>query len=155
MCSGIHLRLIARSKAIRPPRSTHKVTSRPVLSPFPAFASSRSFSSVLNHNRPSAPISAPIPAPHILKNSKPTNFARKRNIKNLTSIRHCSHQRNMCKLSETAEVVGGGMDVSKGRELLPANVKPLHYHLTLEPNFEKFTYEGEVVIEYSPQEQKA
>ncbi|KAI9780015.1 MAG: Aminopeptidase 2 mitochondrial [Candelina submexicana] len=40
-----------------------------------------------------------------------------------------------------------GMDVSKGREVLPTNVKPLHYDLTLEPNFEKFTYEGKVVID--------
>ncbi|KAI9704105.1 MAG: Aminopeptidase 2 mitochondrial [Candelina mexicana] len=40
-----------------------------------------------------------------------------------------------------------GMDVSKGREVLPTNVKPLHYDLTLEPNFEKFTYEGRVVID--------
>jgi aminopeptidase 2 len=40
------------------------------------------------------------------------------------------------------------MDVSRGREVLPTNVKPLHYDLTLEPDFEKFTYEGKVVIEY-------
>lgn len=42
------------------------------------------------------------------------------------------------------------MDVSKGREVLPINVKPMHYDLTLEPDFEKFTYEGTVVIEYVP-----
>lgn len=42
------------------------------------------------------------------------------------------------------------MDVSKGREVLPTNVKPMHYDLTLEPDFEKFTYEGTVVIEYVP-----
>ena len=40
------------------------------------------------------------------------------------------------------------MDVSKGREVLPTNVKPVHYDLTLEPDFEKFSYEGRVVIEY-------
>jgi aminopeptidase 2 len=34
------------------------------------------------------------------------------------------------------------------REVLPTNVKPVHYHVTLEPDFEKFTYEGKVVIEY-------
>ena len=39
------------------------------------------------------------------------------------------------------------MDVSKGREVLPTNVKPLHYNLTLEPDFAKFSYEGTVVIE--------
>ena len=40
------------------------------------------------------------------------------------------------------------MDVSKGREVLPTNVKPTHYELTLEPDFAKFNYEGTVVIEY-------
>ena len=39
------------------------------------------------------------------------------------------------------------MDIANGREVLPTNVKPLHYDLTLEPNFEKFNYEGTVVIE--------
>ncbi|KAI9818054.1 MAG: Aminopeptidase 2 mitochondrial [Pycnora praestabilis] len=54
----------------------------------------------------------------------------------------------MCKLhSGTAEVVGGSMDVTQGREVLPTNVKPLHYDLTLEPDFEKFTYEGTVTID--------
>jgi aminopeptidase 2 len=36
-----------------------------------------------------------------------------------------------------------------GREVLPTNVKPVHYDLTLEPNFEKFTYDGTVIIEYA------
>lgn len=40
------------------------------------------------------------------------------------------------------------MDVTRGRVILPKNVKPLHYDLTLEPDFENFTYEGTVVIEY-------
>ena len=43
--------------------------------------------------------------------------------------------------------IEGSVDVTKGREVLPTNVKPTHYDLTLEPNFEKFTYEGTVVIE--------
>lgn len=47
---------------------------------------------------------------------------------------------------------GASLDVSKGREVLPTNVKPLHYDLTLEPDFEKFTYEGKVVIEYVQQD---
>lgn len=41
-----------------------------------------------------------------------------------------------------------GVDASKGRELLPANVKPIHYALTLEPNFDTCTYDGSVTIEY-------
>jgi len=40
--------------------------------------------------------------------------------------------------------------VEAHREVLPRNVKPLHYDLTLEPDFEKFTYNGTVVIEYVP-----
>ncbi|QDS67523.1 hypothetical protein FKW77_002279 [Venturia effusa] len=37
--------------------------------------------------------------------------------------------------------------MTKGREILPANVKPVHYHLTLEPNLETFEYKGTVVID--------
>lgn len=37
--------------------------------------------------------------------------------------------------------------VPHGRDVLPANVKPVHYDLTLEPDFEKFTYDGSVVID--------
>ena len=38
------------------------------------------------------------------------------------------------------------MDISKGREVLPKNVKPLHYHLTLDPNFETLKYDGNLSI---------
>ncbi|KAJ4396954.1 Aminopeptidase 2 mitochondrial [Gnomoniopsis smithogilvyi] len=34
-----------------------------------------------------------------------------------------------------------------GRELLPTNVVPKHYDLTLEPDFSKFTFDGTVVID--------
>lgn len=40
------------------------------------------------------------------------------------------------------------LDISKGREVLPKNVRPIHYDLTLEPNLETFQYEGKVIIEY-------
>jgi hypothetical protein len=63
-----------------------------------------------------------------------------------TSVRYCSARRKMCKLYAGAEVAGG-LDVSKGREILPANVRPINYDLTLEPNFKKFTYQGSVTIE--------
>ncbi|AET39755.1 M1 family metallopeptidase Ecym_4738 [Eremothecium cymbalariae DBVPG len=33
------------------------------------------------------------------------------------------------------------------REILPGNVVPLHYDLRMEPNFEKFTFEGQVGID--------
>lgn len=44
----------------------------------------------------------------------------------------------------------GSIDVTQGREVLPKNVKPLHYHVTMEPDLEKLTYEGKVVIEWVP-----
>lgn len=48
--------------------------------------------------------------------------------------------------------MGGGMDVTKGREILPANVVAQHYDLTLEPDFEKYTFEGHVVIDLDVEE---
>jgi aminopeptidase 2 len=45
------------------------------------------------------------------------------------------------------EVESGGIDLTKGREILPANVIPRHYNLTLEPDFQKLTYEGRVIID--------
>ena len=60
--------------------------------------------------------------------------------------RQCSHRRAMGR--GHADMPGGSVDVDAHREVLPKNVKPLHYDLTLEPNFESFKYEGKVVIEY-------
>ena len=54
----------------------------------------------------------------------------------------------MCR--HNADIPSGSVQVESGREVLPTNVKPLHYDLTLEPNFDKFSYEGTVVIEYVP-----
>lgn len=51
----------------------------------------------------------------------------------------------MCR--REAETADANMDVSKGREVLPKNVKPLHYDVTLEPDFEAFKYNGEVTID--------
>lgn len=62
------------------------------------------------------------------------------------SKRHCSYRR-MCS-SRRAEESSGSTNIPDGREVLPTNVKPVHYDLTLEPDFEKFTYDGTVVIEY-------
>lgn len=55
----------------------------------------------------------------------------------------------MCKMhgDRGAEVENGGVDVTMGREILPANVIPKHYDLTLEPDFKNFTFEGTVVVD--------
>ncbi|PVH95707.1 hypothetical protein DM02DRAFT_617694 [Periconia macrospinosa] len=52
----------------------------------------------------------------------------------------------MCK-QFGQENVGTSVDVTHAREVLPTNVKPRHYNLTLEPDFENFTYEGSVTID--------
>jgi len=53
----------------------------------------------------------------------------------------------MCR-SRHEDPAGGSIDFAKGREVLPKNVIPRHYDVTLEPNFKDFTFEGTVVIEY-------
>lgn len=53
----------------------------------------------------------------------------------------------MCKLHGGIEADAGGLDVTKGREILPADVIPRHYDLTLEPDFNKHTYDGHVIID--------
>ncbi|GAM89204.1 hypothetical protein ANO11243_072410 [Dothideomycetidae sp. 11243] len=52
----------------------------------------------------------------------------------------------MCRFRE-GDVGAANFDVTKGREILPANVKPTHYNLTLEPNLSNFEFEGKVVID--------
>ena len=47
-----------------------------------------------------------------------------------------------------ADLLVRSIGVKNARVLLPTNVKPLHYDLTLEPDFERFTSEGTAVIEY-------
>lgn len=53
----------------------------------------------------------------------------------------------MCKMRGAMNGDVGGSVIAQGREILPANVVPKHYHLTLEPDFEKFTFEGTVLID--------
>lgn len=80
-----------------------------------------------------------------IKPGRRAGFSSRRLLSKQT-VRHCSCQRAMCR--RDADLPGGSMDVKNARVLLPTNVKPVHYDLTLEPDFEKFTYEGTVVIEY-------
>ena len=50
----------------------------------------------------------------------------------------------MCRHSE-GDV--GTTVINNGRELLPADVIPTHYDITIEPDFDKFTFEGVVTID--------
>ncbi|KAK4186153.1 peptidase family M1-domain-containing protein [Podospora australis] len=60
--------------------------------------------------------------------------------------RYCSYRRhNMCRTHAVAETASG-VNV-QGRELLPTNVVPKHYHVTLEPDLTNFTFDGTVVID--------
>jgi aminopeptidase 2 len=81
-----------------------------------------------------------------ITNTTPRRTCQPTRLAPLTSVRHCSHRRNMCR--HAGADVHSHVDVTKSREVLPANVKPVHYDLTLEPDFEKFTYWGSVTIEY-------
>ena len=81
---------------------------------------------------------------HQVRFCKPNNRALPNKPPILSTTRSCSYQRTMCKANAEVE---GSVDVTQAREVLPTNVKPVHYDLTLEPNFSNFSYEGTVVIE--------
>lgn len=61
--------------------------------------------------------------------------------------------RTMCQAAHSDAV--GGINVSKSREILPTNVIPRHYDLTLECDFDKFTFEGTVLIDLDVAEDSA
>ena len=60
-------------------------------------------------------------------------------------IRYCSAHRKMCR-GHDLNVSGGSMNSTTDRVVLPTDVKPTNYTVELEPDFEKFTYEGTVKI---------
>ncbi|KAJ5895099.1 hypothetical protein N7495_006790 [Penicillium taxi] len=95
---------------------------------------------------------SPHPLISISARSSPTprSIARlsPRSLLHQNSKRYCSYRR-MCHARR--EELSGSTNV-QGREVLPTNVKPVHYDLTLEPNFEKFTYDGTVVIDLQVKE---
>lgn len=63
-------------------------------------------------------------------------------------VRHCSYRNNMCRLRESGANDHPTAINTPQRQLLPADVKPIHYDLTLEPNLTSFEYHGTVVITY-------
>lgn len=63
---------------------------------------------------------------------------------------HCHHSTSfvnssMCTYSNSS--ANSSQAVPIEREVLPTNVKPLHYKLTLEPLFDTFKFDGEVTID--------
>lgn len=50
----------------------------------------------------------------------------------------------MCRFTHNT---AGTLNTPGGRVVLPTNVVPRHYDVTLEPDFEKFTFAGQVVID--------
>ena len=104
----------------------------------------------LLHAKPPLAARSPLPlflsAPRLAPAPRP--IARARLLPSLpfsqTPKRYCSYRR-MC--SSRRDEASASTNV-QGREVLPTNVKPVHYDLTLEPDFEKFNYDGTVIIEY-------
>ena len=74
----------------------------------------------------------------LLQRPKPAESARTKVILQSSQHRHCSY-RNMCR---SMADISGSIDITKNREVLPTNVVPRHYDLTLEPDFEKFKFNG-------------
>lgn len=93
------------------------------------------------------PLLRPVTHNSHLPCQKQTRLQQQQRSPTRPQLRHCSHRRTMCRHQHEADVPGSSIDITQGREILPANVKPLHYHLTLEPNLETFDYKGTVVIE--------
>lgn len=60
---------------------------------------------------------------------------------NLVGLQH----RRMCRY--TTDAVGSVTNTTTGRVVLPTNVVPKHYDVTLEVDFEKFKFDGTVVID--------
>ncbi|KAL2170053.1 hypothetical protein VTG60DRAFT_5325 [Thermothelomyces hinnuleus] len=127
LCRGVQQRPVARAGALlqfRAHQASRSFTSRySVLSRLP---SSSATASPLNRHRP-------LSQPQTLR------------LRSLP-VRYCSYRRhNMCRTHAAAEMAGG-VNV-QARELLPANVIPRHYNITLEPDFKKLTFDGTVVID--------
>ncbi|KAL8294162.1 hypothetical protein RB597_008058 [Gaeumannomyces tritici] len=67
--------------------------------------------------------------------------------RNKPPARYCSYRRHaMCRSRAGVEMGGGVAPSTAARELLPVNVVPKHYDLTLEPDLDKFTFSGTVVV---------
>ncbi|CAJ0547689.1 Ff.00g044430.m01.CDS01 [Fusarium sp. VM40] len=131
--SGPLPRISSRARASSHPSASSLTTpSRPLhTSQLRSFLSSSFTKASLSRSNP----------PRLLRDSKVTSSLVRRQQQ-----RNCSCRRAMYR--NGSDVASASLDVRRGREVLPKNVKPLHYDLTLEPNFETFKYEGTVVIDF-------
>ncbi|KAI0165045.1 peptidase family M1-domain-containing protein [Xylariaceae sp. FL1272] len=104
--------------------------------------------------RQTLPVSSPTSV-RTISTTSPLRFSRLPVSLSTTSVRHCSYRRhNMCRLAGESEHFGGANpDPTQGRELLPTNVIPRHYDVTLEPDFKDFTFDGKVIIDFDVQEE--
>ncbi|KAI1489489.1 peptidase family M1-domain-containing protein [Biscogniauxia mediterranea] len=125
------------SIAARPASSYHRHLSSPATAPTPTLT-------------PELAYLSSTPRPTLLRNTSPASLFLPR-----SSVRHCSYRRqNMCRLAGDSDHTGGANpDPTQGRELLPTNVIPTHYDVTLEPDFKNFTFEGKVLIDFDVQEE--
>ena len=61
-----------------------------------------------------------------------------------------THQLQLPKLYRS--ICSNGQSNPQGREVLPTNVTPLHYDLTLEPKFDTFKFNGQETIDFKVNE---
>lgn len=67
-------------------------------------------------------------------------------ITTLTTWRGIHQGCRSCMMAK-AHAEAAGSSAQSARDLLPTNVVPRHYHVTLEPDLEKFTFDGTVVVD--------
>lgn len=71
------------------------------------------------------------------------NFLKLNPINSFRSIARNYIYKRYCSMCNSTS---GSMNIQ--REVLPSNVKPLHYDLTLKPNFKDFTFDGQLKIDF-------
>ncbi|KAK9475131.1 peptidase family M1-domain-containing protein [Dipodascopsis tothii] len=88
---------------------------------------------------------SPSVRPSYPRDSQPRN---QRAFASSPSRRRCQHHYRLSEFDapmlNTAATDAAGPEPA--RQILPQNVRPTHYDVTLEPDFDKFTFEGEVAI---------
>lgn len=137
---------ISRTTAHQRTASCLRIPSRPLSCINPTYASSDSSITLPSQKRSLHLTLGPFSSrKNLIESAWTTRFTQQTKPQR-SQARHCSYRRRMCRKHE-AEVAESNMDITKGREVLPKNVTPRHYDLTLEPDFKTFKYQGTVVIE--------